>query len=105
MPGIEDELIQALRQSFDLELPELVIKEKILAALAIRIEQMLRGNPDQLFSMLYRLDIAEKQIKQAMQDTETLPIKIAALIYERQLEKINSRKQYKKDKPGDDLAW
>src|SRR5690606_37570044 len=96
---------QALRQSFDLNLSEEVSKEKIIAALAFRIEKLLSGNPDHLFSLLYRLDISEHKIKAAMQVSTDLPIKIAALVYERQEEKILLRQQFKTDGPPDDLAW
>lgn len=105
MAGHTDDLQQALSRSFDLDLPEQVSKEKIISALAFRVEKMIAGNPDQLFSLLYRLDIAESKIKAAMHVPEGLPIKIAALIYERQEEKMISRKQFKADRPNDDLAW
>ncbi len=98
-------LAEALAGDFDLEINDLVSKEKIIAALTWRIDQLIAANPDQLFSMLYRLDISERKIKEAMAGDEDVTKKIAVLIYERQLEKIISRQQFKSDHPEDDLAW
>ena len=94
-----------LGQSFDITLPDMVSREKIIAAIAVRMEQLIAGNPDQLFSMLYRLDISEKRIKEAMASNEAIAHQLAILIYERQLEKIAARQRFKSRKPDDDLAW
>lgn len=96
---------EQLAADFDLAVNDLVSKEKIIAALTWRVEQLIAGNPDQLFSMLYRLDISERKIKEAMTTDNEVTKKIAVLIYERQLEKIISRQQFKSDHPEDDMAW
>jgi LytS/YehU family sensor histidine kinase len=96
---------EQLAADFDLAANDLVSKEKIIAALTWRVDQLIAGNPDQLFSMLYRLDISERKIKDAMATDDEVTKKIAILIYERQLEKIISRQQFKSDYPEDDLAW
>lgn len=98
-------LQETLAHNFDLEINDLVSREKIIAALTRRVDQLIAGNPDQLFSMLYRLDISEKKIKEAMATEDQVTKKIAVLIYERQLEKIVSRRHFKSDTPEDDLAW
>lgn len=98
-------LATALAEEFGLAFNDLVSTEKILAALTWRVEQLIAGNPDQLFSMLYRLDISERRIKEAMATEQDVSKKIAALIYERQLEKIISRAHFRSDRPEDDLAW
>lgn len=105
MPDALKELQSMLSRSFDIALPGLVSREQILAALSARIEQLIAGNPDQLFSMLYRLDIAEQKIKQAMNMPGSVSYKIAILIYERQMEKIISRKRFGSERPDEDLAW
>jgi len=101
----DQELNAVLSHSFDLELPDTVSKEKIIEVLSWRVEKLLAANPDQLFSMLYRLDISEAKIKTAMFNDEVFAKNIAVLIYERQLEKIISRKHFTGDIPDDDLAW
>jgi len=101
----EEEVREALAQSFGLLTPELISEEVILSALAFRLDHLIAGNPDQLFSMLYRLDISEQKIKEAMATDHDVTKKIAVLIYERQLEKIISRKNFNTDPPEEDLAW
>ena len=101
----DQELNAVLSHSFDLELPDTVSKEKIIEVLSWRVEKLLAANPDQLFSMLYRLDISEAKIKAAMFNDEVFAKNIAVLIYERQLEKIISRKHFSGQVPDDDLAW
>ncbi|MFT4061751.1 MAG: hypothetical protein QM642_05255 [Edaphocola sp.] len=95
----------ALEQQFDVDLGGYVTAEKLVAALAARVEQLIAANPDQLFSLLYRLDISEKKIKQALATGQDIAKKIAVLIYERQSEKIISRRQFKNPPPDADLAW
>ncbi len=106
MNPTETELLkETLADDFGLAVNDLVSKAKIIAALTWRVDQLIAGNPDQLFSMLYRLDISERKIKEAMATEDEVTKKIAVLIYERQLEKIISRRQFKSDMPEDDLAW
>jgi hypothetical protein len=101
----EEELQFLLAHSFELELPGVISKEKIIEVLSWRVEKLIEGNPDKLFSMLYRLDISERKIKEAMASENEVTKKIAVLIYERQLEKIISRKHFTSETPEDDLAW
>jgi len=102
----EQDIQNELLNSFGITTTSTVIsKDALIKALTHRIEQLLEGNPDQLFSMLYRLDISEKNIKKAMTDEQGFSFIIAHLIYDRQVEKIISRKLNKSDKPDDDLAW
>jgi hypothetical protein len=100
-----EELRTLLGQSFGIAGTELVSKEQIIGALALKIERLIAGNPDQLFSLLYRLDISEHKIKQAMNANGPVALKIAELVYERQLEKIISRRRFGQERPDGDLAW
>lgn len=102
---LEEELQSLLANSFELELPDTVSKEKIIEVLSWRVDKLLAGNPDRLFSMLYRLDISEAKIKGAMHDDAMFTKNIAVLIYERQLEKIVARRNFPSQAPEDDLAW
>lgn len=101
---MRNEEYNQLAQQFDLAENELVSEEKILEALALRVAALMDKNPDQLFSMLYRLDIDENKIKMALRESDVSK-KIALLIYERQLQKIISRKENKSDEPNETLAW
>jgi len=101
----EQELLSALVHSFGLKVPDTISEDTIIQALTYRVDQLIAANPDQLFSMLYRLDISERKIKEAMATEDDVTKKIAVLIYERQLEKIISRKSFRSHEPDDDLAW
>jgi hypothetical protein len=71
----------------------------VTKAIAERINYLITNDFSLLISILYRLDISEKKLKQLLQQTSssTAGDIIAALIIERQFEKINSRKAFKND--------
>src|SRR5690554_5063332 len=96
---INQQTAQIIGHSFDLSIPEQVSPEKIIMLLTYRINELLERNPDHLFSLLCRLDISERKIKHALESDHEPTKKIATLVYERQLEKIISRKINKSDKP------
>lgn len=107
MTGNETWMNHELGYTFDLSLTDSISKEELLEALQIRIEQLLAGAPERLFSLLYRLDISEQLIKESLDKKENLAQGLAMLIYQRQIEKMESRKRYKK-KPyqaDNDLVW
>ncbi len=95
----------SLAETLGLVLPDTISEEAIIEALTRSIARLLEINPDRLFSLLYRLDISEEKIKEAMVAEEGMVKKIAVLVYERQVEKMYSRQRYKSDPPGEDLAW
>lgn len=70
---------------------------ELIEAIAERINYLITHDFSLLVSILYRLDISEKKLKQLLQhnSSSTAGDIIAALIIERQLEKINSRKAFK----------
>lgn len=94
-----------LSRQFGLKEEELISEEKILQALCHRVEYMMQYATEQLFSMLYRLDISEKKLRKAIACEVDVAKKIALLIYERQLEKSHSRKVHKPTPPDPDMAW
>jgi hypothetical protein len=102
---VNNQLQSVLGRSFQLPESELVSREAIIQALTIRVGYLLETNSSKLFSLLYRLDISERNIKQAMAARKDVAKKIAVLIYERQLEKIVSRERFKPDEPDEELAW
>ena len=64
--------------------------------LAERLNFLVTNNFSLLISILYRLDISEKKLKQCLKDSKgnTAGDIIAALIIERQLQKIQSRQNF-----------
>lgn len=90
---------------FGLKEDDFISKERIIGALAHKVAYMLQYATEQLFSMLYRLDISEKKLKGAMQDEAAVAKKIATLIYERQIEKIISRNIHRSSPPEAGMEW
>ncbi len=72
-------------------------EEAVLRLFTQRVEELLRDNKDLLLSSLYRLDVEEDKIQQALRSTDTLPARaLAILILDRQKERLKTRQAYKK---------
>ena|GEM_PF-3976579 len=65
---------------------------QLMNLLKQRISQMLQGNGEAFFSMMYRLDIPEPALMEAIADKDRGIDRIAGLVYERQFRKWHSRK-------------
>lgn len=102
---ILQEAAQALKQDWDLQLPDSLSEEAILRLLADRVVTILERGPETFFQLMYRLDISEKKLNAVLEDDDVAG-KIARLIYDRQLQKIQSR-HINKVKADDDpeLKW
>lgn len=89
---------------------EIMIKDKkIFIELSAYINELILHNFEKLVSLLYRLDINENKIKWMLSETPAANASdtIAALIIERQLQKIKSRKENSRDinDISDDEKW
>ncbi len=104
--NILQEAAIALGHDWGLLLPDTLSEEAILKLLADRIVTILERGPETFFQLMYRLDISEKKLNAVMQD-EDVAAKIARLIYDRQLQKIQSRVANRKTSENDDpeLKW
>ena len=100
------ETAQALQQQWEIQIPELVSEETILKQLAKRVIYYLEKGPDAFFQLMYRLDISEKKLNSVVNESDVAE-KIARLIYDRQLQKIQSRLTTRKEAINDDpeLTW
>ncbi|MGB9692127.1 MAG: hypothetical protein ACPL7D_08160 [Candidatus Sumerlaeaceae bacterium] len=93
---------ELVRASFGLEtvpsgwdtLPE-IQRERFLAVLAARIEQMISESFEQLMAILYRLDVDEEKVRVAFGENTRPAIAraLAELVVERQLRTIRTRRQ------------
>lgn len=77
------------------EYDSILDEEALLDLFTTRVEELMRDNLDLLLSSLYRLDVYEEKIEEAMHSA-TVPAArgIASLIIERQKERIKTRKMY-----------
>lgn len=69
------------------------------------INHLISTDFNRLLTILYRVDVEEKKVKAALAEGDNDPAKsaghiIAALLVERQVEKIKVREEYRKYKSG-----
>ena len=71
--------------------------EEFRTYLTEKMKDMLDNNYNQLINTLYRIDISERKISElfSSKNKESIPGKLADLIIERQIEKINYRRRYR----------
>ncbi len=71
----------------------------VIASIEERVSQMMDHDIELLMSYMYRLDIAETDIKQAMKlnAKQSMPNVFAQLIWKRQKQRMETRKKYKQD--------
>lgn len=102
----DEEIFERLKEEWELKQEEIIAKETIVAQLEERVARLLVRQPEQFFQLMYRLDIAEAKVEAALTNQQQGIWNIALLIYERQLQKIISRKEQAAQKSDDpDLAW
>jgi len=92
------ELSKRIANDLDINIPIELSDKEMIDIISVRVEQMLKGDPDLLMSYLYRLDVLEKKIKAAMMTSiEPAHVTFAKLIWERQKERILTKEKYKQD--------
>ena len=97
--------MQALATTWDLNIPEGISEADIIALLTERVSYLLTRDMETFFQIMYRLDIAEGKLTQAFSSIDP-PGNIAQLIWQRQLEKARSKKTYlPPTAEEDDLKW
>lgn len=71
--------------------------EEFRKYLTEKMKDLLDKNYNLLINTLYRIDISEKKLAElfSSKNKESIPQKLADLIIERQIEKINFRKRYR----------
>ena len=104
--NVLQETALALQQDWDLTLPDSLSEEAILKLLADRVVTILERGAETFFQLMYRLDISEKKLNAVLEDDD-VAAKIARLIYDRQLQKIRSRHEYRMKQENEDpeLKW
>jgi len=96
----------ALQQEMDLVLPETMSEEALLQLLADKLASVIARGPEPFFTLMYRLDIPEKKLTAVLAGGHAA-MSIARLVYERQIQKVQSRLSHKANKVNDDpdLEW
>ncbi len=103
------ELVKNINESLQLSIPSQASREDLIQLLTTHVNNLLNTDFEKLVSLLYRLDISEKKLRESLavnagQDAAPL---IAQMIIERQEQKIKSRQQYtRRDQSIDEEeAW
>ena len=95
---LDKELVQALNRQVGTDLPGNIATDELRNRLAIYINDLIINDFQKLVNILYRIDVDEKKLKSIL---NTEPGRDAAdiitgLIIERELQKIETRKKFKK---------
>jgi hypothetical protein len=78
-------------------------EEALLRLFTIRVEELMRDDLGLLLSSLYRLDVLEHKIQKALRSPDVPAAEgIAALIIDRQKERLKTRRSYAK---GEQKDW
>lgn len=66
---------------------------------ASHVERLLQSKPEHLMSILYRIDVPERRVRLIFENAayENLPMQLADLMVERQLQKIRTRRRYRNE--------
>jgi hypothetical protein len=109
MAAINTDLLLALNTSLELELPEKISYEEVHTLLANHVNHLIKNNFDSLLTLLYRIDVDEEKLKHFLieKPEDDAANTIAALIIERQQQKINFKKQFsnKNDVDSTEEKW
>ena len=105
----EGSLLTILQKEFSLDLGHLTSREELTERLSVHINDLINHNFDLLVGILYRIDISEKKLGQLLgaNPGRQAPLLIAELIIDRQLQKIETRKEFSAPKrpDSDEEKW
>ena len=94
----EKSVAKEIAKGLGIEFLEHSSQEEILIHIADRVAKLLKADPDLLMSYLYRLDVEQKRIEFAIKHSPMpLNVTIAELIWQRQKQRIETKKKYKQD--------
>ncbi len=108
MDAVSKDLIPALNDSFELNLPGSISMEELKEKLRIHINHLINHNFEKLISLLYRIDVDETKLRNLLRQShgDSAAALISSLIIERQLQKIRSRSKFLGQKNiSEDEKW
>ena len=105
----EQELIEGLNDTMELMIPPHIDAQELHHRLSLHINHLIETDFQKLITLLYRVDVSETKLKDLLTkntDKDAGAI-IATLVIERQLQKIESREQFRKrdDSFDDEEKW
>lgn len=103
MQLIQETTLQ-IAEDTSLNIPDHITYEQLESLLATKLETMINQDFQQFVLLLYKIDVSENKIRQVLIDDTSAEVykKIAALLIERQQQKIISRKTFTRPASNDD---
>ncbi len=108
----EDDSNELIIKEFELTSPDADApsEEALFDMLCDRISYLIEHNMEYLMSLLYRNDVLERKIYDALSPMNPEPanIALAKLVMERQRQRLATKKQYgsqRSDEVDEDLRW
>ena len=97
MSDLLPEVLNLTNKDFNLEIPEAEVgtKDEFLDLLTKVVQHLLDSDFERLMNGLYRIDVDENRVKEAMAHNTNVSREIALLIIERELQKVETRKKYR----------
>lgn len=104
---LDENSIRELSENLSVDLSPVISHAELVKKLDDHINHLINHDFNRLVSILYRIDVNEKKLKDVLKENqiETAGNIIANLIIERQLQKISSRRENRKDLPKDEEGW
>ncbi len=102
------DLVKDINQSLEIELPVELSQQQLRDKLAAHVNYLINHQFEKLVFYLYRIDVDETKMRHLLEQREGEDAAglIADLIIERQAQKIESRKKFRKEQTGTaDEMW
>jgi len=95
----DQSIIKEIIDSLELNITEKISLKELKDKLANLINNLIQTDFQKLISILYRIDVSETKLKNLLKENpgEDAGLIIADLIIERQLQKIKSRQEFRRD--------
>ena len=95
--NLDKTLLQTINLNFGLKLRRKLMPEnELLELLTIAVATLLQTNTQKLFGILYRHDVSETKLRQALlaDDSRQIAENVARLVIEREKQKLEIRRRY-----------
>lgn len=88
-------IISSLSTSLDVDLPENISMDDLQLKLSLHVNDLINNDFEKLVRILYRIDVSEEKLKKMLRESQgkNAADLIAALMIERQLQKLKSRRE------------
>ena len=103
-----EQLIHNLENEFAVAIPPAISFDQMIAVIAVPVNELIKKDFQKLVGILYRLDVSEPKLRYMlrMHSDEDAGKIIATLILERELQKIKTRQEFRKnDEIDEDEKW